>query len=295
MQPAIQVWAGIGATVNQVEPDPGNDGIWFMGYKVTNPTAGVWHYEYALYNMNLDRAIQSFEVVFPGFEPFSLTNIGFHAPPQHPGWANDGTFNNLGYSSAPWTFTESFTSATWNCETLAQNPNANAIRWGTLYNFRFDSSAPPADSTANVGFFKTGSPISVQILAPLQSDATPTPTPSATPTPTVTPTPTPTPTPSPTPTVTPTPTPTPSGITLTASGRRVQGRHTVDLTWSPVTSANIDIYRDGVVIATIPNSGSYKDFIGARGGNVRYTYKVCEAGTQNCSNEVTVRFGGPPL
>ncbi len=295
MQPAIQVWAGTGATVNQVEPVPGNDGIIFVGYKVTGPTAGVWHYEYAVYNENLDRAIQSFEVVFPGFEPFSLTNIGFHAPPQHPGWVNDGTFNNLGYSSASWTFTESFTSATWNCETLAQNPNANAIRWGTLYNFRFDSSAPPADSTANIGFFKTGSPISVQILAPLQSDATPTPTPSATPTPTVTPTPTPTPTPSPTPTVTPTPTPTPSGITLTASGRRVQGRHTVDLTWSGATSANIDIYRDGVVIATVPNNGSYKDFIGVRGGNVRYTYKVCEAGTQNCSNQVTVRFGGPPL
>ena len=295
MQPAIQVWAGTGATVNQVEPVPGNDGIIFVGYKVTGPTAGVWHYEYAVYNENLDRAIQSFEVVFPGFEPFSLTNIGFHAPPQHPPWAHDGTVGDAGYSSAPWTFTESFTSATWNCETLAQNPNANAIRWGTLYNFRFDSSAPPADSTANIGFFKTGSPISVQILAPLQSDATPTPTPSATPTPTVTPTPTPTPTPSPTPTVTPTPTPTPSGITLTASGRRVQGRHTVDLTWSGATSANIDIYRDGVVIATVPNNGSYKDFIGVRGGNVRYTYKVCEAGTQNCSNQVTVRFGGPPL
>ena len=40
---------------------------------------------------------------------------------------------------------------------------------------------------------------------------------------------------------------------------------------------------------------TYKDFIGVRGGNVRYTYKVCEAGTGNCSNEVTVRFGGPPL
>jgi hypothetical protein len=50
-----------------------------------------------------------------------------------------------------------------------------------------------------------------------------------------------------------------------------------------------------VVVATVPNTGSYKDFIGVRGGNVRYTYKVCEAGTQNCSNEVTVRFGGPPL
>jgi hypothetical protein len=93
----------------------------------------------------------------------------------------------------------------------------------------------------------------------------------------------------------PTPTPTPGPIQLSAHGRRVQGRHTVDLTWSPVTSPNIDIYRDGVVIATVPNTGSYKDFIGVRGGNIRYTYKVCEAGTGNCSNEVIVRFGGPPL
>jgi hypothetical protein len=75
----------------------------------------------------------------------------------------------------------------------------------------------------------------------------------------------------------------------------VEGRQTVDLTWSPVTSPNIDIYRNGVVIATVPNNGAYKDFIGVRGGNVRYTYKVCEAGTQNCSNEFTVRFGGPPI
>ena len=45
----------------------------------------------------------------------------------------------------------------------------------------------------------------------------------------------------------------------------------------------------------MPNTGAYKDFIGVRGGNVRYTYEVCEAGTKNCCNEVTVRFGGPPL
>ena len=34
----------------------------FVAYKVTNPSAGVWHYEYAIYNENLDRAIQSFSV-----------------------------------------------------------------------------------------------------------------------------------------------------------------------------------------------------------------------------------------
>src|SRR6266566_2298842 len=87
----------------------------------------------------------------------------------------------------------------------------------------------------------------------------------------------------------------PGAITLSAHGRRVQGNHTVDLVWSGATSADIDIYRDGGMIATVPNTGSYKDFIGVRGGNARYTYKVCEAGTQNCSNEVIVRFGAPPL
>ena len=102
MQPAIMAWTG--ATVNQVQPDPGNDGIWFMGYKVTNPAPGVYHYEYALYNQNLDRSIQSFSV--PLGAGANLSNIGFHAPPQEPGWANDGTFNNQGYSSMPWAVTQ---------------------------------------------------------------------------------------------------------------------------------------------------------------------------------------------
>jgi len=202
-QPGIRAWTG--ATVNQVEPDPGNDGIFFVGYKVTGPNAGVWHYEYAIYNQNLDRAIQSFEVVYPLF-PAALNNVGFHAPPQHPGWAHDGTQGDAGYSSTPWTFTDNFQSVTWNCETFAQNQNANAIRFGTLYNFRFDSNAPPAASTANISFFKTGAPVSVPIQAPNMSDQTPTPTPTASPTPTATATATATPTATATATATATPT-----------------------------------------------------------------------------------------
>src|SRR5947208_3009455 len=197
MQPAIMAWAGTGATVNQVQPDPGNDGIWFIGYKVTNPTQGVWHYEYALYNENLDRAIQSFSV--PVGAGVGLSNIAFHAPPQEPGWANDGTFMNQGYSSTPWSVTQASGSISWASETFAQNQNANAIRFGTLYNFRFDSDQAPHITTATVGFFKTGSPMPVVIQAPVLADATPTPTPTASPSTT----PTPTSTTTPTPTVTP--------------------------------------------------------------------------------------------
>jgi hypothetical protein len=83
-------------------------------------------------------------------------------------------------------------------------------------------------------------------------------------------------------------------IQLQAAGRRVQGKHVVDLSWIGTSAANIDIYRDGALIVTVPNNGTYTDQIGARGKGT-YTYKVCEAGTQNCSNEVTVRFGGPTL
>src|SRR4029077_20480356 len=204
MKSAILAWASTGATVSQIEPDPGNDGIWFMGCKVTNPAKGVWHYEYAIYNQNLDRAIQSFSVpLLPGV---NTSNIEFHAPPQHPGWAHDGTQGDAGYSSTPWSVIQNASSITWSTETFAQNQNANAIRWGTLYNFRFDADQPPQQTNAMVAYFKTGSPTTVAIEAPAGSGS-PTPTPTATATATATATPT--ATASTTPTATPRPTPTP--------------------------------------------------------------------------------------
>ncbi len=239
MQPAIQFWAGTGATVTQIEPDPGNDGIWFMGYKVTNPSKGVWHYEYALFDMNLDRSIQSFSV--PVGTGVNISNIDFHAPPQHPAWANDGTFNSQGYSSAPWTVTQAADSITWNSETFAQNQNANAIRWGTLYNFRFDADQAPNPTDATVGFFKTGSPIGVVIQAPGQV-----PTPSPTPTPTASPTASPTATPTPTPTPTATGTP-PACIVVNGdfeTGSLPPWTNTGDTSFTSVDTAN-------------PHSGSF--------------------------------------
>ncbi|HEV7682951.1 MAG TPA: Calx-beta domain-containing protein [Pyrinomonadaceae bacterium] len=161
MKPAVVAWTG--ASVKDFQPDPGNDGIAYVGYKVTNPSPGVWHYEYILYNQNLDRAMQSFSVPLGDG---TVSNTGFHAPPQHPGWANDGTAGNAGYSSTPWAAAQAASSITWSSETLAQNPNANAIRWGTLYNFRFDSDRAPVNTSATVGFFKTGAPIQVSVLAP---------------------------------------------------------------------------------------------------------------------------------
>jgi hypothetical protein len=131
---------------------------------VTGPVAGIWHYEYAISNQNLDRGIQSFSV--PLGCGITVSNPGFHAPLNHPGIANDGTLGDAGYSNAAWTTNQTASALSWSAETFAQNQNAHALRWGTLYNFRFDSNRPPLSVNATIGFFKTGTPITVGILGP---------------------------------------------------------------------------------------------------------------------------------
>jgi len=151
-------------------------------------------------------------------------------------------------------------------------PVTSSASWFTrVGKFQFPAASPTPTATAT---------------------ATATATPTATATATATPTATATATvaPSPTPTATATATPTPGQITLMATGSKVRGRQIVDLSWSGVTSGNLDIYRNGVVIATVPNTpSSYRDFPGGHGHDT-YIYKVCNQGSQTCSNQVTVTF-----
>jgi len=78
-------------------------------------------------------------------------------------------------------------------------------------------------------------------------------------------------------------------INLLANGFKVKGKHSVDLSWSGSTASNVDIRRDGNLIATTANDGFYNNNIGVKGG-ATYQYEVCDAGTSNCSATVTVVF-----
>jgi subtilisin family serine protease len=79
------------------------------------------------------------------------------------------------------------------------------------------------------------------------------------------------------------------GITLSATGYKVQGVKRTDLTWSGATSTSVDVFRDNTRVATVSNTGAYTDNTGQRGG-ASHTYRVCEAGTSTCSNHVTVSY-----
>jgi PKD repeat protein len=77
-------------------------------------------------------------------------------------------------------------------------------------------------------------------------------------------------------------------ISLSVSVRKVKSVRYADLTWSGATSANVGVYRSGALITTTPNDGSYTDNPPKTVSSA--TYKVCEAGTSTCSNEVTVSW-----
>ncbi|HEU4747037.1 MAG TPA: S8 family serine peptidase, partial [Gemmatimonadaceae bacterium] len=80
-----------------------------------------------------------------------------------------------------------------------------------------------------------------------------------------------------------------ASITLSAAGYKTKGVQQADLTWSGATSSTIDVFRDNVKIITTANDGAHTDNIGNRGGG-SYVYKICEAGSTTCSNQVTVTF-----
>jgi PKD repeat protein len=84
-----------------------------------------------------------------------------------------------------------------------------------------------------------------------------------------------------------------SNITLGANGYKVKGKQQVDLTWDgfAVTVTDVDIYRDNMMtpLITTANDGLHPDPIGVKGGG-SYVYKICEAGSSNCSDTVTVVF-----
>ena len=82
--------------------------------------------------------------------------------------------------------------------------------------------------------------------------------------------------------------PPPSGdINLTTNGYRAKGKNKVDLSWSGASTSSVDIYRNGTLRTTTSNDGTYTDSFRTYGS---FTYKVCDQGTDNCSDESSVSF-----
>jgi len=153
-KPAIWAWKAADPSVSMLEVDVPAEGRFVMGYRAKSIGGGQYRHEYAVFNVNSDRAGGSFSIALPA--GVGATNLSFRDVKYHSGepiidvdWAptvNTGV------------------SVSWACTTApgtpSQNNAANPLRWGTLFNFGFESSAAWLPD-ATLGLWKAGTPASV--------------------------------------------------------------------------------------------------------------------------------------
>jgi hypothetical protein len=164
--PAIFAWQSFDASVvvkSVLNPEiVGIKTALYLAYRVTSVTPGTWEYEYAVQNLNSDQSVGSYTVPVP--PGVLVTNIGFHDVNYHSGDPYDLT---------DWPGVRNAGNVSWETTPYATNQNANAIRWGTLYNFRFRTNSPPETGSVTLGLFKPGPQSSLTVNDVLVPSATP--------------------------------------------------------------------------------------------------------------------------
>jgi len=148
-QPAIRAWKDNDPAVIESEIQVPGEGRFILAAKATELGDGYWHYEYALQNFNSHRSAGELSLCFGPFA--ALRNVGFHDIDYHSGEV---------YDSTDWSTTITEGGIQWSAQSYTGNPNANALRFGTIYNFRFDTNYPPAGGPdpVRLGLFRLGTP-----------------------------------------------------------------------------------------------------------------------------------------
>ena len=154
-QPAIMAWSAIDPEVQIAEEAVPGEGTFFVASRVYDNGDETWRYEFAVFNLNSHRSARSFSV--PINETTTISNAGFRDVPYHSGEPYDGT---------DWSFAmePDLNRVSWSTESFDTNENANALRWGTMYNFWFDADEPPNESTGELGLFRPGTPQSISVM-----------------------------------------------------------------------------------------------------------------------------------
>ncbi len=144
-QPAIRAWHAMDPSVVETDIEVPGDGMFILAAKATDLGGGQWAYEYALHNLYVHRSADQFSI--PVDSASTLSGVGFHDVNYHSGEL---------YAGTDWTAVPSAEAISWTTDSFSINPNANALRWGTLYNFRFVSDTPPMASRVTIGLFRPG-------------------------------------------------------------------------------------------------------------------------------------------
>ncbi|GIK16208.1 MAG: hypothetical protein BroJett003_11720 [Planctomycetota bacterium] len=163
-EPAILAWAAADPQVQVAVVDVPDDGRFYVAGTAKPAGQNRWAYEYAVFNYNSHRAAQAFEVPLP--DGALLESPGFHDVTYRSKEGEGGE----GLSGQDWPAARTSTSVRWAAETFDENVNANALRWSTLYNFRFITDRPPGVGSVTLTLFRPGSPgeVRARIVVPAE-------------------------------------------------------------------------------------------------------------------------------
>lgn len=154
---AIEGWPVLDPTVELFNVDVPSVPVerFRVARKVTEVTPGeLWHYEYAVHNMNSARSADRLSIQF--FGNTAITNIGFHDVNAH---------SNEPYDPTDWVSATTANSIVWEAALFVPEQNANALRWATMYNFWFDADRAPESISAHLlRLFETGTPAELEFL-----------------------------------------------------------------------------------------------------------------------------------
>ncbi len=174
-KPGIVAWKDTDPTVTLQQIFIPGEGLVYVAGQATDLGNGTWHYEYAVYNHNSHRSIGAFSV--PVNSSVNITNIGFKDVDYHSGEP---------FSPTDWPGVEGVSDVSWATTPYdpafvppanvpaKQGGYANAIRWGMLYNFRFDANSAPTTGTVTLGLWRPGTQNSVAATMPVPQVPPPT-------------------------------------------------------------------------------------------------------------------------
>ncbi|MFQ5592105.1 MAG: hypothetical protein ACE5HE_13150, partial [Phycisphaerae bacterium] len=146
-QAGVRAWQDVDASVVETNIQVPGEGLFILAAKAAFQGTGVWRYSYALENLNSDRGCRSFSVPLP--PGIVVSNVGFHDVDYH--GAEEP------YDLTDWVADVAPESITWSTDDFATNENANALRYGTVYSFYFDTPVGPGGpTTVTLGLFKPG-------------------------------------------------------------------------------------------------------------------------------------------
>ncbi|MFN0057613.1 MAG: hypothetical protein ACKVX7_04080 [Planctomycetota bacterium] len=247
----IEAWQAVNADVEIDNIDVPGDGRLVVGTRVISLGGGQYQYEYAIFNFNSDRSVGAFTVDVPAGTSF--LSSAFHDVFSHSGEP---------YATTDWTITPGAANIVWATQTHAANPNANAVRWDTMYNFRFTTNQPPMDGNATIGLFKPGTPSTVNFTTRVPQPGGP------------------------------------ISLPVTNLACSFDGvNDEVDLSWNNPSASytSITINRDGALLATLGGSATSYSDVTAAPGNRTYDVFTHTGALTSIATSCTVNVPVPPI